>query len=197
MDRRSRSRSRSRSPSSPRGGRDYRRDDFRAGRDRNDHDGFGAGGGGDHQRNTREKDRDRERQRRERMARMRAENEAEERGDLTGSTTTSTADHGGVIGNTNGDGVAKRRIPEQRSRGKSGGEDNDDDEEANSGDDDDNEEQMMQMIGFGGFGTTKGKAVADNQSSAARGAASKNKGRKYRQYMNRKGGFNRPLDKMN
>ena len=56
---------------------------------------------------------------------------------------------------------------------------------------------MMQMMGFGGFGTTKGKAVADNQSSAARGAASKNKGRKYRQYMNRKGGFNRPLDKMN
>ena len=51
-------------------------------------------------------------------------------------------------------------------------------------------------MGFGGFGTTKGKAVEDNQSSAARGASSKNKGRKYRQYMNRKGGFNRPLDKM-
>ncbi len=68
-----------------------------------------------------------------------------------------------------------------------------DDEEEEGGE----EEQMRMMLGFNGFGTTKGKAVADNQHSAARGAASKNKGRKYRQYMNRKGGFNRPLDKMN
>ena len=77
-----------------------------------------------------------------------------------------------------------------------GGDDGDD------GDDDDDSvddegRRMMDLLGFGGFGTTKGKAVVDNQTSAARGAASKNKGRKYRQYMNRKGGFNRPLDKMN
>ena len=61
----------------------------------------------------------------------------------------------------------------------------------------DEEEQMRRLLGFSGeFGSTKGQAVKDNQSSAARGAASKNKARKYRQYMNRKNGFNRPLDKM-
>ena len=61
----------------------------------------------------------------------------------------------------------------------------------------DEEEQMQQLFGFGDFGSTKGKAVTDNQNSAAKGLAAKNKARKYRQYMNRKGGFNRPLDKMN
>lgn len=58
------------------------------------------------------------------------------------------------------------------------------------------DQQMMQMLGFSGFGSTKHKAVEDNKNSAAAGSTSKNKARKYRQYMNRKGGFNRPLDKM-
>ncbi len=62
----------------------------------------------------------------------------------------------------------------------------------------DEEEQMKRLLGFsGGFATTKGEEVEDNAKSAAKGAAGKNKARKYRQYMNRKGGFNRPLDKMN
>ncbi len=61
----------------------------------------------------------------------------------------------------------------------------------------DEEEQMQKLLGFsGGFATTKGQEVEDNTKSAARGASGKNKARKYRQYMNRKGGFNRPLDKM-
>ena len=60
----------------------------------------------------------------------------------------------------------------------------------------DEEEQMRKLLGFNGFGSTKGEAVADNQSTAARGGAAKNKARKYRQYMNRKSGFNRPLEKM-
>ena len=60
----------------------------------------------------------------------------------------------------------------------------------------DEEEQMRKLLGFDGFGSTKGEAVKDNQSSAARGVAAKNKARKYRQYMNRKNGFNRPLEKM-
>jgi U4/U6.U5 tri-snRNP-associated protein 3 len=61
----------------------------------------------------------------------------------------------------------------------------------------DEDEQMQMLLGFtGGFGSTKGEAVEDNQASAARGAAAKNKVRKYRQYMNRKNGFNRPLEKM-
>ena len=56
------------------------------------------------------------------------------------------------------------------------------------------EEQMRQMLGFGGFATTKDAEVADNQTSAARGAVKKNQNRSYRQYMNRRGGFNRPLE---
>ena len=58
------------------------------------------------------------------------------------------------------------------------------------------EEQMKLMMGIGDFGSSKGKAVKDNQVGASRGAVSKSKARKYRQYMNRKGGFNRALDKM-
>ena len=60
----------------------------------------------------------------------------------------------------------------------------------------DEEEQMRRLLGIDGFGSTKGQAVEDNQTSAARGGAAKNKARKYRQYMNRKNGFNRPLEKM-
>ena len=60
----------------------------------------------------------------------------------------------------------------------------------------DQEEQMRLLMGIQGFGTTKGKEVEDNKNSAARGVAAKNKARKYRQYMNRKNGFNRPLEKM-
>lgn len=61
----------------------------------------------------------------------------------------------------------------------------------------DEEEQMRKLLGIEGFGTTKGQKVESNHNSSASGAANKNKARKYRQYMNRKGGFNRPLDKMN
>jgi U4/U6.U5 tri-snRNP-associated protein 3 len=60
----------------------------------------------------------------------------------------------------------------------------------------DEDEQMKLFMGFGDFNTTKGKAVKDNHTTSARGAVAKNKARKYRQYMNRKGGFNRPLDKL-
>ena len=61
----------------------------------------------------------------------------------------------------------------------------------------DEEDQMRKLLGFDGFGSTKGLSVEDNQSTAARGAGAKNRARKYRQYMNRKNGFNRPLEKMN
>lgn len=52
------------------------------------------------------------------------------------------------------------------------------------------EEDLMQQMGFTGFDTTKNKKVPGNVD----GMAKVNKPRKYRQYMNRKGGFNRPLD---
>jgi U4/U6.U5 tri-snRNP-associated protein 3 len=62
----------------------------------------------------------------------------------------------------------------------------------------DEDDQMKMLLGFSGsFASTKGQKVDDNHNSSARGAAAKNKSRKYRQYMNRKNGFNRPLDKMN
>ncbi|KJZ71873.1 hypothetical protein HIM_08718 [Hirsutella minnesotensis 3608] len=48
---------------------------------------------------------------------------------------------------------------------------------------------MQAMMGFGGFGTTKGKKIAGNDVGAVR----KEKKTEYRQYMNRQGGFNRPL----
>jgi U4/U6.U5 tri-snRNP-associated protein 3 len=48
---------------------------------------------------------------------------------------------------------------------------------------------MAAMMGFGGFGTTKGKKVHGNNAGAVR----KEKKTEYRQYMNRVGGFNRPL----
>lgn len=51
---------------------------------------------------------------------------------------------------------------------------------------------MQAMMGFGGFGTTKQKKVAGNDVGAVR----KEKKSEYRQYMNRVGGFNRPLDEI-
>ncbi|XP_001604952.1 U4/U6.U5 small nuclear ribonucleoprotein 27 kDa protein isoform X2 [Nasonia vitripennis] len=52
------------------------------------------------------------------------------------------------------------------------------------------EQQMMRIMGFCGFDTTKGKKVEGNDAGAVHVILK----RKYRQYMNRKGGFNRPLD---
>lgn len=54
---------------------------------------------------------------------------------------------------------------------------------------DDGMDGMAAMMGFGGFGSTKGKKVVGNNV----GAVSKEKKTEYRQYMNRVGGFNRPL----
>lgn len=54
---------------------------------------------------------------------------------------------------------------------------------------DEDEAAMQAMMGFGGFGTTKNKKVAGNNA----GAIKKEKKTEYRQYMNRVGGFNRPL----
>jgi U4/U6.U5 tri-snRNP-associated protein 3 len=51
---------------------------------------------------------------------------------------------------------------------------------------------MKAAMGFGGFGTTKQKKIAGNNVGAVR----KEKKTEYRQYMNRVGGFNRPLDEI-
>ncbi|VDM13194.1 unnamed protein product [Wuchereria bancrofti] len=52
------------------------------------------------------------------------------------------------------------------------------------------DKDMLKLMGFAGFDTTKNKKVPGNVD----GVVSINKPRRYRQYMNRKGGFNRPLD---
>uniref|UniRef100_T2M817 U4/U6.U5 small nuclear ribonucleoprotein 27 kDa protein n=1 Tax=Hydra vulgaris TaxID=6087 RepID=T2M817_HYDVU len=57
-------------------------------------------------------------------------------------------------------------------------------------DDDDDAKKIQQLMGFTGFVTTKNKHVEGN----ADGCSKINKPRKFRQYMNRRGGFNRPLD---
>lgn len=57
-------------------------------------------------------------------------------------------------------------------------------------DDDTGEASMMRMMGFSDFSSTKGKHVPGNDIYAANIVQK----RKYRQYMNRRGGFNRPLD---
>lgn len=49
---------------------------------------------------------------------------------------------------------------------------------------------MMKAMGFCGFDTTKNKKVDGNDAGEVHVILK----RKYRQYMNRKGGFNRPLD---
>lgn len=55
--------------------------------------------------------------------------------------------------------------------------------------DDDGLADMQAMMGFGGFGTTHQQKVEGNDIYAVR----KEKKTEYRQYMNRVGGFNRPL----
>ena len=52
------------------------------------------------------------------------------------------------------------------------------------------EQLMMKMMGFSSFDSTKGKKVEGNDVGEVHTILK----RKYRQYMNRKGGFNRPLD---
>lgn len=65
----------------------------------------------------------------------------------------------------------------------------------------DEEEMMKQLIGVSNFDTSKviqpiikNKSHVDSDLSAVFKGA--NEKRRYRQYMNRRGGFNRPLDKM-
>lgn len=49
---------------------------------------------------------------------------------------------------------------------------------------------MMKIMGFSNFDTSKNKKVKGNDSGEIHVTVK----RRYRQYMNRKGGFNRPLD---
>jgi hypothetical protein len=84
----------------------------------------------------------------------------------------------------------------QRSNETTKNDDDDDDEDEDDDDDDQEQQLMKELFGISDFGTTKNTKVDTNHTTAAMGIVSKKnlKGRKYRQYMNRKNGFNRPLD---
>ena len=56
---------------------------------------------------------------------------------------------------------------------------------------DEAEAEMMRMMGFGGFASTAGQHVEDENVNVS--AVFKKTTRRARQYMNRPGGFNRPL----
>ena len=56
----------------------------------------------------------------------------------------------------------------------------------------DEDAEMMRIMGFGGFSSSKGTHVSDNDKAAA-GIARVKKPHQYRQYMNRRGGFNQSL----
>ena len=56
-------------------------------------------------------------------------------------------------------------------------------------DEDPEDALLRKMMGFKAFNTTQNKKVPGNQIYGVR----KEKTTKYRQYMNRQGGFNRPL----
>jgi len=51
---------------------------------------------------------------------------------------------------------------------------------------------MAEVMGFGSFDTTHEKEVKDPRCKME--AVKKKDPRRYRQYMNRRGGFNRPLE---
>ncbi|ROT42141.1 hypothetical protein SODALDRAFT_374504 [Sodiomyces alkalinus F11] len=90
----------------------------------------------------------------------------------------------------------RRRGGRGRGRGESEGRGRDDGGDSGGDDDvdvevdgDEDAMAMAAMMGFGGFGTTKGKKIVGNNVGGVR----KEKKSEYRQYMNRQGGFNRPL----
>lgn len=60
----------------------------------------------------------------------------------------------------------------------------------NGMDDLDEDGRMLKMMGFGGFRSTKNTKVPGNEKNYG---VRKEKKSEYRQYMNRQGGFNRPL----
>lgn len=84
---------------------------------------------------------------------------------------------------------AERESPRGRSPSRDMEVDDECEEEDEEVEVDDGMADMQAMMGFGGFGTTKGKKVAGNNAYAVR----KEKTTVYRQYMNRTKGFNRPL----
>jgi len=88
----------------------------------------------------------------------------------------------------------KRKYRSRRSPSRSSSRDGKrrDQEEEEKFEDEDEEARMLRVMGIAGFGSSKGKS--HNKSSAEAVCRDKTQKRTYRQYMNRRGGFNRSLD---
>ncbi|GIZ46099.1 hypothetical protein CKM354_000923800 [Cercospora kikuchii] len=89
---------------------------------------------------------------------------------------------------------ADSRLSGTRPRGNSHGvkkEEQKDVKMENGAEDEDSEAEMRRVMGFGDFKSTKNTKVPGNDRNYA---VYKVKKSEYRQYMNRVGGFNRPLD---
>ncbi|KAF9009397.1 hypothetical protein BDQ17DRAFT_1348020 [Cyathus striatus] len=168
------------------GRRDYRRDDdrreYRRDEDgRRDKDGFKGGDNRDRDRGAAERERDKkDGKRRDDKGRetLHGEDERSSNHDAQGiSTSGQDVSTPASLSRPNLD-------PDAEEPGTEEGEAMDEI--------DDDSAAMMAMMGVGGFGSTKGKHVTGNQE----GAVNVKKMRTWRQYMNRRGGFNRPLDKI-
>lgn len=93
--------------------------------------------------------------------------------DRTKSSRSSRRGHGSGAGSSSAGGSERPVVTEADLEGKTP-----------------DEQEMMKAMGFCGFDSTKGKKVDGNDAGEVHVILK----RKYRQYMNRKGGFNRPLD---
>ncbi len=82
---------------------------------------------------------------------------------------------------------SRRRSRDREDRG----DDKYSDHPQSSNDGDEEIDAMQSLMGFSNFKTTKGKHVHGNSGTTI---AKVQRPKHYRQYMNRRGGFNRPLD---
>lgn len=113
------------------------------------------------------------------------------RGHDRGNVSRKEASSGSLGSSSSSSGAAPGRDERKREDVREEGHKKDGNGEMRDNEEED-EDEMMRLMGFGGFGSSKGKHVADNDKAAA-GAANITKQRKYRQYMNRKEGFNTAL----
>ena len=125
-----------------------------------------------------------ERERQIRMAALRAETEEDEH---------QATDHDPTVSQPPVSTTASTK--KKRRHGSGDDPQKEEEEEEDEEEEDDSANMMQELFGIRQFGSSKNTKVATNHTSAAVGTIAKHlKPRKYRQYMNRKNGFNRPLD---
>ncbi|KAF8939700.1 hypothetical protein EDD21DRAFT_31454 [Dissophora ornata] len=174
---------------------DRRRDDrYRESeRDRRDYRdrGVGGGGGGGEARDSRRRKSSRSRSPYRRSGRSRSRSPRSRRGHRDGDADIEDGEYrkrrDDDLDNDDG---ARDHKKKDSSKQSGAAKDVDPEKPLEELSPEDEEARMMALMGFGGFDSTKGKHVAGADVSGA----DIKKQRQYRQYMNRRGGFNRPLD---